>query len=160
MKTKIRTIAAVIALTIGSIAVNGMGLSNVAGPGVNMVSNWKYIPDISLYYKLLSFSAVGSQIGNQWGTQVTWTASGETQIIGYELERQVSTNPKNWVGVAYYPGSGSNNAITRSFQENFGSLTNTLYVAYRLRIYLVNGSVQYGPVQYVIIGPGSTSVGS
>jgi hypothetical protein len=152
MKTTILAIVAVLFLSIGSYSQqrNEKSVNNSVNPGVNLPDNM-VINDINHIYKLISFTVSSSHVGNQWTTHLIWTAVGETQITSYEIDRMMSTNLGIWSAIAKVHGSNNNALITRNYFETF-TVTNPLTVFYRLKIYFVNGSVQYSQIIYVAIG--------
>jgi len=147
-------IISILFLSIGSYSqsLSGKYTDNIVNPGVNAQDNMpiNQIRPINQIYKLLSFTVSSSNIGDRWTTNLTWTAVGETQISGYEIERMMSTNPGIWTLISIVPGSNSNTLITRNYLETF-TLTRSLTVFYRLKINFVNGSVQYSQVVHVTI---------
>lgn len=152
MKTTILAIVAVLFLSIGSYSQqrSNKSVDNNVNLGVKSLDNLNN-NNINEVYMLLSFTVSSSHVGKQWTTHLTWTAEGETQIVGYEIERMMSTGPGIWTVIASVPGSKSNSLITRNYFETF-TQTTPLTILYRLKINFVNGSVQYSQIVNVAIG--------
>ena len=90
-------------------------------------------------YQLQSFSGVkGTQPGGMNTAVLTWTASGETQITGYDLECFSYSSP-----VGSFASSNLDDPITRTFTHVINSSNYAFQMTYRLKIYHVDGSVSY-----------------
>ncbi len=107
-------------------------------------------------YQLVSFTA---QDGGwkRWGrcrvatALINWTATGETNIIRYDLQRSFSANFSVIENIASFPSSNSDQSISRSYTSWIWGDGLIITVYFRLNIFYTNNTNNYGPVQSVTI---------
>ena len=109
-------------------------------------------PPSSEAFQLLDFNVSKSN-----DIKITWSAVGETNITGYQLEQSVSNNNFSYPYlIGSFPSSNSNTLITRTHTEN-GLSAATMTIYYRLKIFHTNSTITYGPIASVTVKGKNTS---
>lgn len=97
-------------------------------------------------YKLLTFTGTKQSNNGAYSVLLAWSAVGETNIVGYAIEKSSSSSPQSWNIISYVPSSNQNLVITRNYSDNIGSIFNRITFNYRLKIYFTNHTIQYSNV--------------
>ena len=96
-------------------------------------------------YQLISFKVAKHNYNTLFGrahtNKLTWTATGETNITGYDIEFSTD-NFVSYNLVVFVPSSNSNTSYSNS--RIFGAIDGINY--YRLKIYHVNQPASYSSV--------------
>lgn len=107
-------------------------------------------------YQLVSFTA---QYGGteKWGrcrvatALINWTATGETNITRYDLQRSFTASFSVIENIASFPSSNSDQSISRSFTSWIWGNGATITAYFRLNIFYTNNTNNYGPIGSVTI---------
>jgi hypothetical protein len=102
-------------------------------------------PTTSANYQLVSFSVTKSQQASIPYNIVSWTAVGETNISGYDVEMSYGNNT-SFSSYTSILSSNSNSSISRSL---YPYATNGA-VFFRLKIYHNNNTVTYSAIKKVV----------
>jgi hypothetical protein len=102
-------------------------------------------------YNLSSFS-VSKKPNEKWGScqlavlDISWTATGETYILGYELEKSSVSNFSTVWSLGTFPSSNNDASITRSYTDKMSTNGAQLTYYYRLKITHTDNTITYGPI--------------
>ena len=107
-------------------------------------------------FNLPSFTVVkGNAV--KWGkcrettSLLQWSATGESNIIQYEVEKSSSSNFSSFTTESTVSASTSDQSINRSYVNWIFGNGQTLTLYYRLKIYYRTGAISFGPVVSITI---------
>ena len=102
-------------------------------------------------FDLSSFTVIKGSV-MKWGkcrvatSLIQWTATGETNISQYEVQRSSSSNFSSLATESTIAASTSDQSINRNYVNWVFGNGQTVTLYYRLKIYYRTGAISFGPV--------------
>ena len=107
-------------------------------------------------FNLSSFTVAKGNVV-KWGkcrvatSLIQWTATGETYISQYEVQKSFTNDFSSLTTESTVAGSTSDLSINRSYVNTIFGNGQTLTLYYRLKIYYRTGAISFGPVASITI---------